>query len=127
VLRPDCGNAGRQSGSHRTKAEDRFRLTAEDLRAAITPKTKLLILPFPSNPTGAIMGKEDLEAVAEVLRGTDIMVLSDEIYAELTYSGQHASLAHIPDMRQRTVVVSGFSKAYAMTAGVWAMFAHRRR
>jgi aminotransferase len=98
-----------------TKAEDRFRLNADALRAAITPKTKLLILPFPSNPTGAVMEKEDLEAVAQVLRGTDIMVLSDEIYAELTYSGKHASLAHIPDMRERTVVVSGFSKAYAMT------------
>ena len=102
-----------------TKAEDEFRLTAEALRAAITPRTKLLVLPFPNNPTGAIMEKRDLEAVAEVLRGTDILVLSDEIYAELTYGGHHFSIANIPDMYERTLVVNGFSKAYAMTG--WRM------
>ncbi len=97
------------------KEENNFRLTAEELRAAITPKTKLLILPFPANPTGAIMEKTDMEAIAEVLRGTDIMVLTDEIYGELTYGKKHFSFAAIPDMRERTVVVNGFSKAYAMT------------
>ena len=102
-----------------TKAEDEFRLTAEALRAAITPRTKLLVLPFPNNPTGAIMEKRDLEAVAEVLRGTDILVLSDEIYAELTYGGHHVSIANIPEMYERTLVVNGFSKAYAMTG--WRM------
>ncbi len=101
------------------KEENAFRLTADELRAAITDKTKLLILPFPANPTGAIMEKEDMEAIAEVLRGTDIMVLSDEIYAELTYGKKHFSFASIPDMRERTVVVNGFSKAYAMTG--WRM------
>ena len=98
-----------------TKAEDEFRLTAGALRAAITPRTKLLVLPFPNNPTGAIMERQDLEAVAEVLRGTNIIVLSDEIYAELTYCGHHMSIANIPDMYERTLVVNGFSKAYAMT------------
>ena len=100
-----------------TKAENGFRLTAEELRAAITPKTKLLILPFPNNPTGAVMRREHLEEIAEVLRGTDIMVLSDEIYAELTYGEQrHVSFAEISeDAYNRTVVVNGFSKAYAMT------------
>ena len=98
-----------------TKAEDEFRLTAEALRAAITPRTKLLVLPFPNNPTGAIMEKRDLEAVAEVLRGTNIIVLSDEIYAELTYGNRHVSIANIPGMYERTLLVNGFSKAYAMT------------
>jgi len=98
-----------------TKEENSFRLTAEELRAAITPKTKLLMLSYPNNPTGAIMTKEDYEAIAEVLRGTDIMVLSDEIYSELTYGSKHCSLAQIPDMRERVVVVNGFSKAFAMT------------
>ena len=99
-----------------TKVENNFALTPEELKAAISPKSKLLILPFPSNPTGAIMTREQLEAIAEVLRGTDIMVLSDEIYAELTYGGlKHVSLANIPDMWERTIVVNGFSKAYAMT------------
>ena len=100
----------------RCRAEDQFRLRAEDLRRAITPRTKLLILPFPNNPTGAVMEREDLEAVAEVLRGTDVMVLSDEIYAELTYGlHRHVSIASLPGMRERTVVVNGFSKTYAMT------------
>ena len=97
------------------RQEDQFRLNAEALRKAITPRTKLLIMPFPNNPTGAVMGREDLEAVAEVLRGTDIIVLSDEIYAELTYGPRHVSIASLPGMRERTVVVNGFSKTYAMT------------
>ena len=101
------------------KAEDQFRLTPEQLKAAITPKTKVLVLPFPSNPTGGIMGREDLEAIAEVLRGTNIMVLSDEIYAELTYGQHHVSMANLPDMYERTVVVNGFSKSHAMTG--WRM------
>jgi len=98
-----------------TKAENRFKLTAEELRNVITPKTKLLVLPYPSNPTGAIMEKEDLEALAEVLRDTNIMVLADEIYAELTYGKEHVSIASLPGMRERTIIASGFSKAYAMT------------
>ncbi len=98
-----------------TKAEDSFRLKAEAVAAAITPKTKLLILPFPNNPTGAIMPREELEALAQVLRGTDIMVLSDEIYGELTYGREHVSIASLPDMQERTVLISGFSKAFAMT------------
>lgn len=99
-----------------TKAENEFRLTADELKAAITPKTKALVLPFPNNPTGAVMRKEHLEAIAEVLDGTDILVISDEIYSELTYGNQpHVSFASIPGMYERTVIVSGFSKAYAMT------------
>ncbi|WP_294482696.1 aminotransferase class I/II-fold pyridoxal phosphate-dependent enzyme [uncultured Ruminococcus sp.] len=98
-----------------TKAENEFRLTAEELRSKITDRTKLLVLPFPNNPTGAIMRKEDLEDIADVLRGTNILVLSDEIYSELTYSGKHVSIASLPDMRERTIVINGFSKAYAMT------------
>ncbi len=98
------------------KVENCFRLTPGELRGAITDKTKLLVLPFPSNPTGGIMEREDLEALADVLRGTGIMVLSDEIYAELTYGAQrHVSMANLPDMYERTVVVNGFSKAYSMT------------
>lgn len=96
-------------------AEDEFRLTPEKLRAALTDHTKLVVLPFPSNPTGGIMERSDLDALAEVLRGTDIMVLSDEIYAELTYGQPHVSLANLPDMYERTIVVNGFSKAYSMT------------
>jgi len=98
-----------------TREKNRFKLTAEELRSVITPKTKLLVLPYPSNPTGAIMEKDELEALAEVLRGTDIMVLADEIYAELTYGKEHVSIASLPGMRERTIVASGFSKAYAMT------------
>ena len=99
-----------------TKAEEDFRLTADQLKAAITPKTKLLVLPFPNNPTGGVMSAADLEAIAEVLRGTDIMVLSDEIYSELTYGlDRHVSIASLPGMRERTIVVNGFSKSYAMT------------
>ncbi len=98
-----------------TKAEDAFRLRADVVAAAITPKTKLLVLPYPNNPTGAIMPREELEALAEVLRGTDIMVLSDEIYGELTYGREHVSFAAIEGMQERTILVSGFSKAFAMT------------
>ena len=98
-----------------TKAENAFRLTADELRAAITPKTKLLILPYPNNPTGAVMRRRHLEEIAQVLRGTNIMVLSDEIYGELTYEEPHVSFASIEGMQERTILVSGFSKAYAMT------------
>ena len=98
-----------------TKAEDAFRLRAEVVAAAITSKTKLLVLPYPNNPTGAIMPREELEALADVLRGTDILVLSDEIYGELTYGRDHVSFASIEGMQERTVLVSGFSKAFAMT------------
>ena len=99
-----------------TRVEDGFRLTAEALRAAITPRTKLLILPYPNNPTGAVMSEQDLEEIADVLRGTDILVLSDEIYAELTYGlDRHISIAALPNMWERTIVVNGFSKAYSMT------------
>ena len=99
-----------------TRPEDGFRLTADSLRQAITPKTKLLILPFPNNPTGAVMRRQDLEEIAQVLRGTNVMVLSDEIYSELTYGKErHISIATLPGMYERTVVVNGFSKAYAMT------------
>lgn len=98
-----------------TKVENDFRLTADELREKLTDRTKLLVLPFPNNPTGAIMGREDLEAIADVLRGTNVLVLSDEIYAELTYGGEHVSIASLPDMRERTIVINGFSKAYAMT------------
>ena len=113
---PICRLAGGKVVTIETKRENDFRLTAEELRAAITPKTKLLVLPFPNNPTGAVMRREHLEEIAEVLRGTDIMVLSDEIYAELTYGGErHVSIAEIDGMKERTIIVNGFSKAYAMT------------
>lgn len=98
-----------------TKKEDEFRLTAEELRSKITERTKMLILPFPNNPTGAVMRKSDLEEIAEVLRGTNIMVLSDEIYSELTYGVKHVSIAQIDGMKERTLLVNGFSKAFAMT------------
>ena len=97
------------------KAENEFRLTAAELEEAITEKTKILILPFPNNPTGAIMEKSDLEAIAEVVLKHDIYVMSDEIYAELTYKGQHVSIASLPGMQERTILINGFSKAYAMT------------
>ena len=99
----------------RTKAENHFRVTKQELLDAITDKTKLLVLPYPNNPTGGVMRRKHLEEIAEVLRERDIMVLSDEIYAELTYNGTHVSIASIDGMRERTVVVNGFSKAYAMT------------
>ena len=99
-----------------TRPEDQFRLRPEQLKNAITPRTKLLILPYPNNPTGGVMERQDLEAIAEVLRGTDVMVLSDEIYSELTYGKErHVSIASLPGMAERTIVVNGFSKSYAMT------------
>ncbi|MBE6696024.1 MAG: aminotransferase class I/II-fold pyridoxal phosphate-dependent enzyme [Ruminococcaceae bacterium] len=98
-----------------TKREDNFKLTAEALKKAITPHTKMLILPYPNNPTGAIMEEHELLQIADVLRGTDIAVLSDEIYAEMTYGTTHKSIAALPDMWERTILVSGLSKSYAMT------------
>ena len=98
-----------------TKAEDGFRLTKEALLEKITDKTKLLVLPYPNNPTGGVMRREHLEELASVLRERSIMVLSDEIYSELTYNGRHVSMASIEGMRERTIVVNGFSKAYSMT------------
>ena len=99
------------------KAENEFRLTKEQLEAAITPKTKLLVLPYPNNPTGAVMERSDLEAIAQVVKEHDLFVLSDEIYAELTYveGSGHVSIASLPGMKERTVLINGFSKAYAMT------------
>lgn len=103
-----------------TQAKDGFRLTAQALKDAITERTKLLVLPFPSNPTGAVMRRKHLEEIAEVLRGTDIVVLSDEIYADLTYGSEpHVSIASLPDMAERTLYINGFSKAFAMTG--WRM------
>ena len=98
-----------------TKVENQFRLTPEELEEKITPKTKLLVLPYPNNPTGAVMKREHLEAIAPVLQRHDLLVLSDEIYSELTYSGKHVSIASLPGMAQRTVVINGFSKSFAMT------------
>lgn len=109
------GDGGRRSVHLPLKAENEFRLTADELRRAITPRTKALILAFPNNPTGAVMEKSDLEAVADVLRGTNIAVISDEIYGELTYEGVHTSIALLDGMRERTIVVGGFSKSHAMT------------
>lgn len=97
------------------KHENAFRLTREELEAAITPRTKILVLPFPNNPTGSVMTKEDLEPIAEVVKEHDLYVVSDEIYSELTYSGQHCSIASLPGMRERTLVINGFSKGFAMT------------
>ena len=97
------------------KAENEFRLTAQELRDAITDKTKILILPFPNNPTGAIMERKDLEEIAKVIIEKDIFVISDEIYGELTYKGEHVSIASLPGMKERTILINGFSKAYAMT------------
>lgn len=99
-----------------TRAEDQFRLTADQLRAAITPRTKLLIFPYPNNPTGAVMSAAEMEEIAAVLRETNVLVLSDEIYSELTYDlDRHVSIASLPGMAERTIVVNGFSKSYAMT------------
>ena len=98
------------------RVQDEFRLNPEALRQAMTPRTKVLILPFPNNPTGAVLEKADLEAIAEVLRGTNVIVLSDEIYSELNYgANRHVSIASLPGMKERTIVVNGFSKSYAMT------------
>lgn len=97
------------------KAENEFRLTAQELEEAITDRTKILVLPFPNNPTGAIMERKDLEAIAEVILKHDIYVMSDEIYSELSYKGKHVSIAELPGMQERTVLINGFSKAFAMT------------
>ena len=108
--------AGGKAVPIETKEEDEFRLLPEQLKAKITDKTKLLILPYPNNPTGGVMSKDDMEAIAEVLRGTDIMVLSDDIYGELRYSDEgHIPFSKFEGMRERTVVVNGFSKSFAMT------------
>ncbi len=98
-----------------TEEKDGFKLTPEKLRAAITPRTKMLVLPFPNNPTGAIMTRDELESIAEVLRDTNILVLSDEIYSALTYNQTHTCFAELDGMRERTIVINGFSKSYAMT------------
>ena len=98
-----------------TKAENDFKLTKDELRAAITPRTKALILPYPSNPTGAIMERDDIMALADVLRDTDIVVISDEIYSELTFGASHTSVPSVAGMRERTILVNGFSKAFSMT------------
>jgi len=98
-----------------TTQEDNFKLTPENLISKITPKTKLLILSYPNNPTGAIMTKEDLEKIVDVIKDKDIMVISDEIYSELTYGKKHASIAQFPEMKDKTIIINGFSKAYAMT------------
>ena len=97
------------------KEENEFRLTPQELEAAITDRSKILVLPFPNNPTGSIMTREDLKAIADIVIKHDLYVLSDEIYGELTYEGRHTSIASLPGMRERTIVVNGFSKAYAMT------------
>ena len=112
---PCCLLAGGKPVIIELKAENEFRLTKQELLNAITDKTKLLVLPFPNNPTGAIMEKEDLEAIAEVIIEKDIFVLSDEIYSELSYKGDHVSIASLPGMKERTILINGFSKAYAMT------------
>ena len=112
---PICELAGGKPVYLNTKEENKFKLTAEELKSVITDKTKMLVLPYPNNPTGAIMTREDLEEIAEVLRGTDIMILSDEIYCELTYGREHVSIASLDGMRERTIIASGFSKTYAMT------------
>ena len=95
--------------------KNEFKLTREDLEAAVTPKTKILVLPFPNNPTGSIMTREDLEPIAEVVKKYDLFVLSDEIYSELTYKDSHVSVASLPGMKERTLVINGFSKGFAMT------------
>ena len=114
---PCCILAGGKPVIIELQAENDFRLTKEELEAAITPKTKLLVLPYPNNPTGAVMERSDLEKIAEVVRAHDLFVLSDEIYAELTYveGKEHVSIASLPDMKERTIVINGFSKSHAMT------------
>ena len=112
---PCCILAGGVPVTIELKEEDEFRLKPEQLRAAITDRTKILVLPFPNNPTGGIMEKADLEAIAHIIIEHDLFVLSDEIYAELTYGGDHVSIASIPGMKERCIVINGFSKAYAMT------------
>lgn len=112
---PCCILAGGVPVIIELQEENQFRLTAEELEAAITPKTKMLVLPYPNNPTGAVMEKSDLKAIADVIIRHDLYVLSDEIYAELCYLEEHTSIASLPGMRERTVVINGFSKSHAMT------------
>ena len=112
---PCCVLAGGKPVIINLKEENEFRLTAAELEEAITDKTKLLVLPFPNNPTGAIMERSDLEAIAAVIEKHDLYVISDEIYSELSYKGDHVSITQLPGMRDRTVLINGFSKAYAMT------------
>ncbi len=112
---PCCILAGGVPVTIELQEKDEFRLKPEQLRAAITDRTKILVLPFPNNPTGGIMEKADLEAIADIIMEHDLFVLSDEIYAELTYGGDHVSIASLPGMKERTIVINGFSKAYAMT------------
>lgn len=112
---PCCVLAGGVPVIIELQEKNQFRLTAEELEAAITPKTKILVLPFPNNPTGAVMEKSDLEAIAEVIIRHDLYVLSDEIYAELCYLEEHTSIASLPGMRERTILINGFSKSHAMT------------
>lgn len=112
---PCCILAGGKPVIINLKEENEFRLTAAELEEVITDKTKLLVLPFPNNPTGAIMERSDLEAVAKVIEEHDLYVISDEIYSELSYKGDHVSITQLPGMRERTVLINGFSKAYAMT------------
>jgi aminotransferase len=112
---PNIFIAGGKAVPVKITAENEFRLTPEALKSVLTPRTKALILPYPNNPTGGIMPRRELEAIADVIRNTDIVVISDEIYAELTYEGKHVSFASLPGMYERTLVVSGFSKAFAMT------------
>ncbi|MEN6594779.1 MAG: aminotransferase class I/II-fold pyridoxal phosphate-dependent enzyme [Clostridiaceae bacterium] len=116
AYRPSVELAGGKAVTVVTRHEDRFRLRAEAVKAAITPKTKAILLAFPNNPTGAIMEQADLEAIADIVRDTDILVVTDEIYAELTFNGKrHCSFAALPGMRDRTIVLNGFSKAFSMT------------
>lgn len=112
---PCCILAGGVPVIIELKEENQFRLTAEELEAAITPKTKVLVLPYPNNPTGAVMEKSDLQAIAQVVIDHDLYVLSDEIYAELCYLEEHTSIASLPGMKERTIVINGFSKSHAMT------------
>ena len=112
---PCADLAGAKNVFINLKAENNFKLTAEELQNAITDKTKILILPYPNNPTGAVMGKSDLEKIAKVIIENNIFVISDEIYSELTYNGEHVSIASLDGMKERTLLINGFSKAYAMT------------
>lgn len=112
---PDVALAGGIVRKIRLKNENHFRLTPEELEEAITAKTKIVVLNYPNNPTGAIMTKSDLEKIAEVIKKHDLLVISDEIYSELTYDGKHCSIGSLPDMKERTITVNGFSKAFSMT------------
>lgn len=112
---PDVMLSGGKPVCVHLSAENEFRLTPEELKAAITPKSKILLLNYPNNPTGAIMRREDLEAIAPIIIENDLLVVSDEIYSELTYDGEHCSIGALPGMKERTIVVNGFSKAYSMT------------